>query len=130
MLTAPEALKFNEDKQIYEIGGMIDQKYDIWSFGVLLYILLHYPNEPFTQFELTDGESKKCNVQSTFKNIKQQKFLTQDWTDFSNNKFNIYKQEETKVPLLIDLLKHCFIANPQQRPSAATLLRHPFFTQI
>jgi len=93
MYLAPEMVK----------GQRYNEKVDIWSAGVIIYILLvGYP--PFYSE----------NQHDLFKEIAkgQYKFYPQDWGCISNQAKN--------------LIRKMLVVNPRQRASAETLLREPW----
>lgn len=90
---APEVLKNN-----------YNEKCDIWSCGVIMYILLsgEIPFKGGTQCEIEERilRGKYCFYNHLFKNVSY----------------------EAK-----DLMRKCFIYNPEKRISAKEALNHPFF---
>ncbi|CAA9987967.1 calcium-dependent protein kinase 3, putative [Plasmodium knowlesi strain H] len=88
------------------LSGCYDYKCDLWSAGVLFYILLcGYP--PFY------GESDHeilIRVKSGKFNFKGK-----EWTEVT---------EEAR-----DLIKHCLTMDPQKRTTASEALRHPWFNK-
>ena len=126
----------------------MSEKYDIWSLGVLLWILAFFPNDPFSHKETrqnnadSDSESDsnddededdttttKAKVRfddyKTMENIKKSRFSIENWQKISNDN-NVYKSH-SKCVLLIDLINNCLIADPDKRPSAEKLLNHKIF---
>lgn len=86
------------------LSGSFDCKCDIWSAGVLFYILLcGYP--PF--YGDTDNEILKRVKKGTFD------FKGKEWKKVSN---------EAK-----DLIKCCLTMDPDKRISASSALKHPWF---
>ncbi|CAI7720204.1 calcium-dependent protein kinase 3, putative [Plasmodium vivax] len=86
------------------LGGRYDYKCDLWSAGVLFYILLcGYP--PFY------GESDH----EILTRVKSGKFTFKgkEWTHVT---------EEAR-----DLIKRCLTMDPQKRATASEALRHPWF---
>ena len=87
------------------LNEVYDEKCDIWSAGVILYILLcGYP--PF------NGETDKEIMDA----VKKGEF------DFPEEEWNVITDEGK------DLIKKMLTYDPKKRPSANQVLQHPWFT--
>lgn len=129
---APEALKTisdndnenkDEEKERIILDGIVDSKYDIFSAGCVLFLIM-LDCDPFTQYVNHDGA--QTDQDKTFRNIKQNNILVKNWQNPKNKK-NLYRKCGQDVILLIDLIKQCLIPDPVQRPSAEQVLKHAFF---
>lgn len=98
---APEVLK----KQGYDLAC------DIWSLGVLLYIML----DGETPFASTPNDSSDMILARIDSGPIDRLLESGKWTTISN-----------EVKYLIRQMLHI---NPQKRPSAAQILRHPWLCQ-
>lgn len=99
---APEMLKLCK----------INQKVDIFAFGVALYILL-VGNYPFKKASITDKEYRWLILRkpAKFRKIMQSKMPGDLSTDGA----------------LLDLLLACWAFNPDQRPSTSEIREHEWF---
>ena len=82
------------------LGHMYDHKIDVWALGALAYELYTLS----TPFQVRNRDELK-------------RIVTDDFT-----------MEEGSVELS-NFLSHCLKKDPQQRPSAGRLLRHPFIVK-
>ncbi|CAD8102787.1 unnamed protein product [Paramecium primaurelia] len=98
---APEILIYKEDDPFY------DDKCDIFSAGVIFYILLT-GKQPFqgSDYKVILRSNKNCEINFNLKQIQQ-----------SSQK-------------LQDLLRKMLQQNPKDRPNAETCLQHPYFKEI
>lgn len=83
-----------------------DEKVDIWSAGVVTFILLS-GKPPFVGNTKDEVYNSIKSAQHSYKSV--------EWSKVSAN--------------AIDFLKQCLDKNPDSRPSANDLLRHPWLTQ-
>ena len=89
------------------INGEYDEKCDIWSCGVILYVLLcGYP--PF------NGENNEEIIENVLKGDFE--FPDDEWSEVSD-----YAK---------DLIKKMLTYDPKKRPSAKHILKHSWFSQF
>lgn len=93
---APEVLKKN-----------YNEKCDLWSCGVVLYIML-CGRPPF------EGKTEKQILEKVVRGLWE--FKHQEW---------VYVSEEAK-----DLIKKLLVVDPKARLSAEEALQHPWFAKI
>ncbi|CAD8079629.1 unnamed protein product [Paramecium primaurelia] len=98
---APEILTYKEGDPFY------DDKCDIFSAGVIFYILLT-GKQPFqgSDYKTILRSNKNCDINYNLKQIQQ-----------SSQK-------------LQDLLRKMLQQNPKDRPNAETCLQHPYFKEL
>lgn len=95
---APEALSW----------GPLTEKSDIWSAGVVIYVLMQ-GKFPF------DGESFKQIYKSIKKKDLKEEWQSEKWSHVSEDCRNF--------------LNLCFVRDPKLRPSCSDLLNHPWFNK-
>lgn len=89
------------------LSGLYDEKCDIWSIGVILYILLcGYP--PF------NGSNENEIMLGVKRGVIA--FPKEEWSNIS--------------PEAIDLIKKMLNGNPKKRPSAEECLKEPWFVRF
>ena len=89
------------------INGEYDEKCDIWSCGVIFYVLLcGYP--PF------NGENNEEIIECVQKGKFD--FPEEEWSEVSD--------------AAKDLIKKMLTYDPKERPSAKQILKHPWFSQF
>ena len=132
-ILAPEALvmincqdgESKEDEFEIIVDGIVDEKYDIFSAGCVLFWTL-FDCHPFSQYMNNNGNHNQLDANQTYKNILQNNIVVDNWNDSKNPK-NLYSKYGLPTILLIDLIKQCLNPDPCKRPSAKQVLKHPFF---
>lgn len=101
-------------------GWSYDKRCDLWSLGIILYILLC----GYRPFYATCG--KKCGFQEGLPCEECQELLFQC---IQNGKFSFPETEWSKVSYEAqDLVSHLLVRDPQQRYTADQVLEHPWIT--
>ena len=91
------------------IKGEYDEKSDMWSIGVMLFVMLS-GRPPF-------GGGDDCSDKEVLEQVQRGKYemLEEDWEDISN---------EAK-----DLVNKLLILKPEERISASEAIKHPWIAE-
>lgn len=118
--TANKSLNVERGSIYYLAPEMIMKKYDhkvdIWSSGVIFYILLT-GKPPFNSVVKNKNGATALNSESIKKKILKGKV---------NYDLPVFKAIGKEI---IQILKSMLTYNPKERPEAEELLKHPFFTK-